>query len=131
MLLPVRVLLRRRDSVEVIGAALLANQAGAGHRRISAEVGVPATTVRGWLRRFAAKAEFLRSQFMALAHVLDRDLGRVEPQGSVIADALAAIGVAAAAAVRRFGPSPPWWFASGASGGRLLSNTNSPLPALR
>jgi hypothetical protein len=91
---------------------------------------VPATTVRGWLRRFAAKAEFLRGQFTALAHVVGRDLGRIGPRGSPVADALEAIGVAAAAAVRRFGPTSAWWFVSGASGGCLLSNTSSPFPAL-
>lgn len=130
VLLPVVVLARRRDAVEVIGAALAAKQAGAGHRRIARDLGVPATTARGWLRRFAARAGFLRSQFEAVAHGLDRDLGRIEPRGSPSADALEAIGVAASAAARRFGLSPVWRFASGASGGRLLANTNSPFPAL-
>ena len=130
VLLPVVALVRRRDAVEVIGVALAAKQRGVGHRRIAARVGVPTTTVRGWLRRFAANAEFLRAQFAGFAHRLDRDLGRIEPRGSPTADALEAIGVAAAAAARRFGPSPVWWFASGASGGRLLSNTSSPFRAL-
>lgn len=130
VLLPVTALVRRRDAVEVIGAALAAKAVGAGHRRIAVEVGVPATTVRGWLRRFAGKAEFLRAQFTAIAHGLDRDLGRVEPRGSPVADALEAIGVAASAGARRFGPSSVWRFVSGASGGRLLSNTSSPFPVL-
>ncbi len=130
VLLPVRSLLRRRDAIEVIGAALVARSAGAGHRRIATELGVPSTTARGWLRRFAARAGFLRGQFMALAHGLDRDLGRVEPRGSPEADALEAIGVAASAAARRFGRTRVWWFASGASGGGLLSNTSSPFPVL-
>lgn len=130
VLLTVACLWRRRDGVEVIGAALAANGRGVGHRRIAVEVGVPATTARGWLRRFAAKAEFLRAEFIALAHFIDRDLGRVEPRGSPTGEALEAIGVAAAATARRFGPSPLWWFASGASAGRLLANTNSPFPAL-
>lgn len=128
VLLPVRALLRRRDAVEVIGAALAAKASGVGHRRIARELGVPATTVRGWLRRFASRAGFLRGQFMALAHLVDRDLGRVEPGGSPVADALEAIGVAASAVARRFGPAPVWWFASGASAGGLLGNTNSPFP---
>jgi hypothetical protein len=128
VLLPVRALVRRRDAVEVIGAALTAKASGVGYRRIAVELGVPATTVRGWLRRFAARAGFLRSQFMAVAHLLDRDLGRVEPRGSPEADALEAIGVAASAAARRFGSGPVWWFASGASAGRLLANTDSPFP---
>ena len=130
VLLAVACLWRRRDAIEVIGAALVAKQRGSGYRRIASRLGVPATTVRGWLRRFAAKAVFLAAQFTAVAHVLDRDLGRVEPRGSPVADALEAIGVAAAAATRRFGRSPLWWFASGASAGRLLANTNSPFPAL-
>ena len=130
VLLPVTTLVRRRDAVEVIGAALVAKHCGVGHRRIAEGLGVPATTVRGWLRRFGAKAGFLRAQFMAVAHGIDRDLGRTEPRGSPTADALEAIGVAAAAAARRVGPSPVWWFAAGASGGRLLANTSWPFPLL-
>jgi hypothetical protein len=128
--MPVTGLLRRRDAVEVIGAALLAKQAGAGHRSIASECGVHPATARGWLRRFAARGVFLAEQFHAVAHGLDRDLGRIEPRGSPEADALEAIGVAAAAAARRFGPAPLWSFAAGASGGRLLANTSSPFPAL-
>ena len=67
VLLPVVGLARRVDVVVVIGAALLAKARGVGHRRIAAELGVPATTVRGWLRRFAARAELVRAQFTALA----------------------------------------------------------------
>jgi hypothetical protein len=130
VLLAVACLWRRRDAVEVIGVALLAKQAGAGYRRIAAGLGVPATTVRGWLRRFGERAGFLCVQFVALAHRLDPGLGRVAPRGSPTADALEAIGVAAAAAARRFGPVPVWWFAAGASAGRLLANTSSPFPAV-
>jgi len=36
--------------------------------------------------------------------------------------------VAAAAGVRRFGPTLLWNLVAGASGGRLLSNTSCPLP---
>jgi hypothetical protein len=130
VLLPVACLWRRRDAVGVIGAALVAKLAGAGHRRIAAELGVPATTVRGWLRRFGLKARFLAAQFLALAHLLDRDLGPVAPRGSPVADALEAIGVAAAATARRFGSRPVWWFAAAVSAGRLLANTSSPFPAV-
>ena len=55
MLLPVVVLLRRADTSAVIGAALVAKAAGAGHRRIAMVLGRPAETVRGWLRRFAGR----------------------------------------------------------------------------
>ena len=35
----------------------------AGFRRIAADLGRPAETVRGWLRRFAERAEAVRSVF--------------------------------------------------------------------
>ena len=46
-------LLRRRDAIAVIGAALAARAMGAGHRPIAERFGVPKDTVRGWLRRFS------------------------------------------------------------------------------
>lgn len=130
VVMPVSALLRRRDAVEVIGAALVAKADGAGHRAIATSAGVPAATARGWLRRFAARAEFVRAHFTELGHVLDSSLV-IEPRGSPVADALEAMGVAARAAAARFGPAPVWWFVSGASGGRLLTNTDSPFPRLR
>lgn len=131
VLLPVGTLVRRRDGVEVIGAALLAWLAGSGHRVIAVLVGVPADTVRGWLRRFAVRAEDVRSHFWRLAHRLDPMLGAIEARGSPLSDALGAVGVAGAAAVRRFGPMRSLWaFVSGATGGRLLCNTDCPYPGV-
>jgi hypothetical protein len=57
VLLAASMLLRRADGVVVIGAALLAKAAGSGHRTIAAGNGRPPGTVRGWLRRFARRAE--------------------------------------------------------------------------
>ncbi|BCO36571.1 hypothetical protein MHEC_30040 [Mycobacterium heckeshornense] len=45
VLLPVTVLLRRAYAAERIWAALIARAQGLGHRRIAADVGVPAATV--------------------------------------------------------------------------------------
>ena len=56
VVLPEWLLVRRLDRVEVIGAALSASAGGAGVRRISRRLGLPPTTVRGWIRRFAARA---------------------------------------------------------------------------
>jgi hypothetical protein len=111
---------RRGDGVSVIGSALLAKAAGLGHRRIAAVLGRPACTVRGWLRRFSARAEDVRGWFTRLLHRLDPQAGPLMPRGSVFADALEALGRAAAAGVRRLGPRPPWEFASWATGGLLL-----------
>jgi len=119
-------LLRRRDAVGVIGAALAAKAAGHGHRRVARDLGRVAETVRDWLRRFAAAAAAIRSFFTVLAHDLDPLLGAIEPAGSAFADAVEAIAAAARAAVGRLGPRGPWPFASAASAGRLLSNTNCP-----
>lgn len=130
VLVPVFALVRRRDLVEVIGTALLSKQAGAGHRAIATGLGLPPTTVRGWLRRFTERAADVREHFTRMAHALDPELGAIEPRASPFADGLEAIGVAASAGARALGPAPVWHFAAGASGGLLLANTSSPLAGL-
>ena len=119
-------LLRRRDGVEVIGTALVAKVSGLGHRRVAEMLGLPVSTVRGWLRRFALNAGMVRVWFTVLAHDLDPLLGPIGPAVTVVGDAVEAIGVAARAAVLRLGPGGAWLFASLASRGRLLSNTGWP-----
>jgi hypothetical protein len=131
VLLPDVGLVRRRDEVAVIGTAIEAMVAGDGHRPIAERVGVPKDTVRGWLRRFAEHAELIRVHFTRWAAWLDPVLGPVMPAGSVVADALEAIAVAARAWVLRFGPGEVWRIACALSGGWLLSNTSSPLAPLR
>jgi hypothetical protein len=120
VLLPVSALVRRADTVAVIGRALLAKAAGAGHRRVAAVLDRPVSTVRGWLRRFGARAEGLRVLFTALLHALDASASAAGVTGSLFTDAVEALGLAAAAAARLFGPRPAWQFASAASGGLLL-----------
>jgi hypothetical protein len=120
-------LLRRRDEVAVIGAAIEASVAGEGHRPIAARLGVPAGTVRGWLRRFAGRAELIRVLFTRCAVALDPMLGSVLPAGSGVADALEVLAVAARAWVLRFGPRPVWQIVSRLSAGGLLSGNTSSL----
>jgi hypothetical protein len=123
VLLPVSVLLRRADAVAVIGAALVHAAAGWGHRRVAERLGRPAATVRGWLRRFRARAGPLREAFTALLCALDADPRLPEPAGSQLADAVAAIVAAAWAAARRwavFGVSP-WQVAAAVTSGGLLA----------
>lgn len=81
MLLPVIALVRRVDLAEVIGAALVRRAAGAGHRTIGGELGVPPTTAREWLRRFAARAAEIRAHFTRLAAWLDPSGGAITPRG--------------------------------------------------
>lgn len=128
VLLPDACLLRRRDAVAVIGAALLARVAGEGHRSIAERLDVPKDTVRGWLRRFARDADAIRAHFSRWAFALDVELGPVAPAGSTFADAVAVIGLAARAFVLRFGPGDAWPVVARLSGGVLLCHTSCPFP---
>lgn len=132
VLLPVFCLLRRMYSAQVIMSALIAKAAsGAGWRRVAAEVGVPGSTVRGWLRRFAGRAEVVRVFFTRAGVATGIDVAPPGPAGSLIGDALAAVGLLVTAARQRFaavvagvavaGEASSWQVASAASGGRLLS----------
>jgi len=128
VLLPEIALLRRQDEVAVIGAAIEASVAGVGYRRIAAGLRVPADTVRGWLRRFAQRAELLRGHFTRCAVALDPELGPVMPAGSGVADAVEAIAVAARAWVLRFGSADPWRTVSRLTGGGLLATRAPAFP---
>lgn len=45
VLLPANLVPRHADTVQVVVSRLLASQSGTGHRRIAADLGVPADTV--------------------------------------------------------------------------------------
>jgi hypothetical protein len=123
VLLPAWCLSRRADEGAVIGSALQAAAAGAGHRTIAAGLGRPASTVRGWLRRFAARAEAVRAFFTVLLARTSPD--PVMPTGAAgpVAAAVSAIAGAAAVAQRwpRVGSVPVWTAASAASGRLLIA----------
>jgi hypothetical protein len=123
VLLPVNALVRRADDVEVIGSALAGRAVGLGHRSIAARLRRPESTVRGWLRRFGLRAEAVRAAFTALALTLAVDVEVPVTAGGLFADAVEAIGTAAAAAARRFGVGivSGWRLASAVSAGRLLA----------
>lgn len=129
VLLPEDGLTRRRDAVADIGDALTTKANGSGHRKAANRLGLPAATVRGWLRRFGEVAERVRAHFTRWAAALDPTLRAISPAGSAFADALEAIGAASSAAVRRLGPRPAWQVASVLSCGALLSNTSCPWAA--
>jgi hypothetical protein len=119
VLLLVDALLRRADTVEVIGAALLAKAAGVGHRRVAARLGRPASTVRGWLRRFTGRAEALRVVFTALAATISTWAPLPQARlGGVFAAAVEAIGAAVRFAV---GAVSGWRLVCAVSSGRLLA----------
>lgn len=137
VLLPRLCLGRRVDPVAVIWAALLARAAGHGWRRICAAAGRPASTVRGWLARFAAHAKPIRAGFAGLERLVGAgaDMDRLAPAGSPVADAVAQIG-AACAAVRRAGGqavlgAPAAEVVAVCSGGWLLAKTPPVIAGLR
>jgi hypothetical protein len=120
------VLLRRRDLASVIGGALLAKAAGSGHRPIAVELEVPATTVRGWLRRFAARAELIAGPLPGWRPGWTQR-GRPQPRGSPLACAVEAVGVAAVAAARRLGGHiGPFQFALGPAAGGCCATPARP-----
>jgi hypothetical protein len=127
VLLPVTVLVRRAYATEVIGAALLARAVGSGHRSIGLGLGVPAATVRGWLRVMAARLEATRLFLLQVAARAGVDRPVPKALGSAWADLLAALGAATTAVTDRFGPAgvlgpvTAWQVAAACSGGRLLS----------
>ncbi len=95
---------------------------GAGHRTIAADLALPQSTLRLWLRRLRANAARVRCRATRAAYDLDPEFPPVRPQGSPLADALEALGLAAAAAVRRRGPVPePWHLIAIMAGGMLLT----------
>ena len=131
VLMPTLALLRRMDVAAVIGEALIAiHSSDRTRKEVAATAGAPVDTVRGWRRRFGKRAEQIREFFTTLAHRWDPELDAIEARATVALDALEAIGVAAAAAVRQFGAQPQWQLVAGATGGRLLCNTSCPLPAM-
>ena len=127
VLLPVTVLLRRAYAAERIWAALTARSNGSGHRRIGASLGVPAATVRGWLRRAAQRLEAMRAWFLTVAVTAGVDVRIPDASGCAWRDVLAAVATATAAIRFRFGAAgllgavTPARVAVAVSGGRLLA----------
>lgn len=123
VLLPVQLLCRRADAGVVIGRALEAKAAGAGHRAIAGLLGRPESTVRGWLRSLARNVVRVRERFTSLAASLVTDPPLPAPSGSLAGDAVAAIAAAAAAAVMLPGVAAVarWELASAVTCGLLLA----------
>jgi len=121
VLVPASTVPRLRDTAEVVGSAWQSKVAGAGHRTIARRLGRPLSTVRRWLRRLGARAETMRAAATRWLHEFDPAAGPDGPTASPLADALEALGRAAAATSRRLGPRPPWEVAVILTGGLVAS----------
>ncbi|PWJ45111.1 Transposase [Quadrisphaera granulorum] len=106
VLLPVIALVRRADAAVVIGWALTARAAGRGHRWIADRLGVPAGTVRGWLRRFGARLAGVEAFFTAAGIGIAVDPVLPGTGGSGWADAVGALLWFAGLAAAGFTPAP-------------------------
>jgi hypothetical protein len=80
----------RVDHTDTVGAALLAAANGQGHRRIAAELELPADTVHGWLRRFRTQADVLSGLAVSFVFRADPGFQPPVPERSPLADAVAA-----------------------------------------
>lgn len=107
---------RRADAAAVIAAAVEAKAAdGTGHRVIAARLGRPASTVRGWLRAFAASAGGIAEEFTALAHRDGADAAGLwpAPAPTPAGRALAAVAAYAGVLAARFGVATLAWQSAG------------------
>jgi hypothetical protein len=128
VLLPGLCLARRRYVAEVIGAALFSS-GREGYRCAGERLGVPGETVRDWRRRFRSLAELIIGHFLRWARALDGSLDPPAGQGSLVADAIEAIGVCTRVASLRLGRRAPWsWVSALTAGGLLEINTSTPWP---
>jgi hypothetical protein len=119
-LLPDVLVSGRVDLASVIGWALQARAAGVGHRPIAARLGVPAATVRGWLRRAAVTGGQIAGRLVAVARAAG-PAGRDPPgTGGVVLLVGAAASAAAAWSALSDEPVDRWRFALAHTGGRLL-----------
>lgn len=87
-LLPSFLAAYRRDVVPVIGRALLRAARGSGHRPLAKQAGIPAQTVRGWLRRARRASGHTRRPLVIFAYELGVDPGRPSTRGDPSLSAL-------------------------------------------
>ncbi len=124
ILLPTELTMRRADSTEAIGNALVAKAGGAGYRSIAARFGRPESTVRRWLRGAREPhAQWLYRRGVDRAAAVDRELlVRPAPQRTTLGHALNLLAGAALRYRDRFGVAVPVWALIGSfARGRLLA----------
>lgn len=122
---------RRADSVATVFKAIALAADGAGHRTVAARVGVPETTVRGWLRRARANAETIRRNATVAMCGLDPSAPKIDPTGTPLGDLLEAVGRATMAWDALLGERSPELprleVAALLTGGELLMPNPTPL----
>ena len=119
-LLPDVLVTGRVDLASVIGWALEARAAGVGHRPIAEQLGVPAATVRGWLRCAVGCGAGGAGRLLARALAADPAARAPPDAGPVATLVVAALLAARAWSLLSGEPVETWRFAVAVTGGRLL-----------
>jgi hypothetical protein len=115
VLLPCRLLERRRDAASDIGVILEAYAGRTGYRRAARELDIPVPTVRNWIRG-------LRGRWSVISVRFDPAAAHPDDPGT-------AVGAVWGAAGRAGWSARPWEFASLATNGSLLATNGSLLVA--
>jgi hypothetical protein len=118
---------RRLDPVETIGQAVVGKISGASIRDVAAELDLPATTVRDWLRRHRERAFELERGLICWAIEMGEQAPCDRPR-DVEPASVTALGMAWHAACRRWSgrPGGVWRFWSAITGGRALATNRRP-----
>ncbi|MFD7026428.1 hypothetical protein ACFWAR_00080 [Streptomyces sp. NPDC059917] len=86
----------------MIGAGLEIAALGMGHRQVAAHLGLADSTVRGWLRAFAGRAEAVRRHFTVALVALADDPVMPNAAPSALADGVSAVAAAHHAAATKW-----------------------------
>ncbi|GAC1407186.1 MAG: hypothetical protein NVSMB60_27460 [Mycobacterium sp.] len=129
VLLPAELSVRRADTTEVIGNALIHNANGLGFRRIAARIDRPESTVRRWLRRVPPD-HLHRLTTRANQHLIAiavEAYSSIRYCGDPLRHALTVLAATAFHDKQRFGFSDsPWALIGMYTSGRLLCPPRSP-----
>ena len=125
VLLPAWCAPRRAHAIEVIGTAAAAAAADYGPQSIGAQLGVPASTVRGWLDRLRGRADALRRYAIGELSGFDSVTALPAEPGPPLGEALDAVAAATRAAQRRIGYGPDMtWASANTRGARGVASTH-------
>lgn len=128
-LVPSFVVAGRLDGAMSVGLALALAARGAGHRPIAARLDLPATTVRGWLRRLRARALAHAARVGRMAAVLGARGARPPPGTGPLAALWRVLTALRRAARAHLGPAGLLGRAGllvAVIGPALLAHTDSP-----
>lgn len=114
---------RRAWSAALIGQSLVAAALGSGHRRIAGDLGVPAGTVRGWVRGARRSAIELRVRGIRVLASSGHDFWPSRDRPGELAYALEFLGAAAMVTGRQAGlqHASPWALINLLTWGRMLN----------